>query len=39
VARGVAATCEDDELVISDYPGFVGLLGMYDRGEYTIDNH
>jgi hypothetical protein len=37
-AEELGAEWEGDELVIYDYPGFVGLLDMYERGEYTIDN-
>ncbi len=37
-AEELGAEWEGDELVIYDYPGFEGLLEMYERGEYIPDN-
>jgi hypothetical protein len=37
-AEELGAKWEGDELVIYDYPGFVGLLEFYEKNEYLPDN-
>ena len=37
-AEELGAKWEDDELVIYDYPGFLGLLEMYESDGYLNDN-
>lgn len=37
-AEELGAKWEGDELVLYDYPGFLGLLAYYEGDEYQIDN-
>jgi hypothetical protein len=37
-AEELGAEWEGDELVIYDYPGFVGLLEMYEQDGFLNDN-